>query len=91
MRFSLFQRRLLESISRQSRLPVAAQGLRSAWRFPPFALCLLAVGPAYAQFDRFDGAQAPGQSYALQDDGAALLDNPAGLAFVEGLEADQQR
>src|SRR2546430_12549331 len=34
------------------------------------------------------GAEAPGQSFALQDDGTSLGGNPAGLGFVSGLEAD---
>ena len=34
------------------------------------------------------GAVAPGQSFALQDDGTSLAGNPAGLGFVEGLELD---
>lgn len=34
------------------------------------------------------GAEAPGQSFALQDDGTSLGANPAGLGFVQGLELD---
>jgi len=34
------------------------------------------------------GAVAPGQSFSLQDDGASLGANPAGLGFVRGLEID---
>src|SRR5437016_9024932 len=34
------------------------------------------------------GAEAPGQSFALQDDGTSLGGTPAGLGFVSGLEAD---
>jgi len=33
-------------------------------------------------------AVPPGQSFSLQDDGASLAGNPAGLGFVRGLEAD---
>jgi len=53
-----------------------------------WALCVLAAPAAFAQLERSDGAQAPGLSFALQDDGAALSGNPAGLAFVSGLELD---
>ena len=53
-----------------------------------WALCVLAAPAAFAQWERFDGAQAPAQSYALQDDGVSLSGNPGGLAFVEGLELD---
>src|SRR2546421_8717173 len=34
------------------------------------------------------GAEAPGQSFALQDDGTSLGGNPAGLGFIGGLEVD---
>ncbi|HEY6910075.1 MAG TPA: signal peptide peptidase SppA [Myxococcales bacterium] len=34
------------------------------------------------------GAVAPGQSFALQDDGTSLGGNPAGLGWVRGFEAD---
>src|SRR5689334_22748852 len=34
------------------------------------------------------GAEAPGQSFSLQDDGTSVGGNPAGLGFVSGLEAD---
>ncbi len=34
------------------------------------------------------GAEAPAQSFSLQDDGTSLGGNPAGLGFVRGLEAD---
>ncbi|MGZ6125403.1 MAG: hypothetical protein ACXWLR_10620, partial [Myxococcales bacterium] len=34
------------------------------------------------------GAEAPGQSFALQDDGTSLGANPAGLGFLRGLELD---
>src|SRR4051812_6714995 len=34
------------------------------------------------------GAESPGQSFALQDDGTALGGNPAGLGFLQGLELD---
>ena len=33
-------------------------------------------------------AVPPGQSFSLQDDGASLAGNPAGLGFVRGFEAD---
>ena len=50
-------------------------------------LCSIAVAfPAVAQFA--PAAEAPAESFALQDDGASLAGNPAGLGFVEGLEAD---
>ena len=50
-------------------------------------LCSIAVAfPAAAQFA--PAAEAPAQSFALQDDGSSLAGNPAGLGFVEGLEAD---
>jgi len=53
-----------------------------------FALCLLAAAPALAQVERLGSTEAPAQSFALQDDGAALAGNPGGLAFVQGLELD---
>ncbi|HZR10425.1 MAG TPA: hypothetical protein VFA79_17690, partial [Myxococcales bacterium] len=34
------------------------------------------------------GAETPGQSFALQDDGTSLGGNPAGLGFLGGLELD---
>jgi protease-4 len=59
------------------------------------AVCSIAVAfaafPAAAEITSVrttEGASAPGQSFALQDDGTSLGGNPAGLGFVEGLEAD---
>src|SRR5437899_9740316 len=64
----------------------------------PLGVCSIAVSltaafPSVAQgiSDRgllTQGAEAPGQSFALQDDGTSLGGNPAGLGFVSGLEAD---
>lgn len=52
-------------------------------------ICLLAVSlPVAAQVERFDGALAPAQSFALQDDGTSLAGNPGGLGYAEGLELD---
>ncbi|MGZ6125178.1 MAG: hypothetical protein ACXWLR_09475, partial [Myxococcales bacterium] len=54
----------------------------------------LAAGPAGAQVvgqgngPLTQGAEAPGQSFALQDDGTSLGGNPAGLGFLQGLELD---
>jgi protease-4 len=51
----------------------------------------LAASGARAQLSNTpfsQGAVAPGQSFALQDDGTSLAGNPAGLGFVEGLELD---
>src|SRR5438067_2112993 len=54
------------------------------------AVCSIAVSlvalPAGAQL--IQGAVAPSESFSLQDDGTSLGSNPAGLGFVEGLEAD---
>ncbi|TMA40449.1 MAG: hypothetical protein E6J82_15110, partial [Deltaproteobacteria bacterium] len=54
------------------------------------AVCSIAVSlvalPAGAQLTQ--GAVAPSESFSLQDDGTSLGSNPAGLGFVEGLEAD---
>ncbi|MCA1828182.1 MAG: signal peptide peptidase SppA [Myxococcales bacterium] len=50
-------------------------------------LCSIAVAwPAAAQFA--PAAEAPAESFALQDDGTSLAGNPAGFGFVDGLEAD---
>jgi protease-4 len=50
-------------------------------------ICFVAVSfPAAAQFA--PAAEAPAESFALQDDGTSLAGNPAGFGFVEGLEAD---
>jgi protease-4 len=64
----------------------------------PLEVCSIAVSlgaafPAFAQgiSDRAplsQGAETPGQSFALQDDGTSLGGNPAGLGFVGGLEVD---
>ncbi len=57
-------------------------------------LCSITVAVPLAAFAQFDagaltrGAEAPGQSFSLQDDGSSLSGNPAGLGFVEGLEVD---
>src|SRR2546425_999784 len=64
----------------------------------PLGVCSIAVSltaafPSLAQgiSDRgplTQGAEAPGQSFALQDDGTSLGGNPAGLGFIGGLEVD---
>src|SRR5205823_397245 len=46
------------------------------------AALLLSSSTALAQ----EGAEAPAQSFSLQDDGTALAGNPGGLAFTHGLE-----
>jgi protease-4 len=58
-------------------------------------VCSIAVGisaafPASAQFatSLTEGAEAPARSFSLQDDGTSLGGNPAGLGWVNGLEAD---
>jgi protease-4 len=43
---------------------------------------------AGAQQSPTAATEAPGESFALQDDGASLSGNPGGLGFVDGLEAD---
>jgi len=53
------------------------------------AVSLAAALPSLAQgiSDRgplTQGAEAPGQSFALQDDGTSLGGNPAGLGFIAG-------
>src|SRR2546430_17312569 len=63
----------------------------------PLGVCSIAVSlaaafPSLAQgiSDRgplTQGAEAPGQSFALQDDGTSLGGNPAGIGFVSGLAA----
>jgi len=55
------------------------------------AVAVLVAFPAVATFDPdrpTQGAEAPGQSFALQDDGTSLAGNVAGLGFVQGLELD---
>src|SRR2546422_9263961 len=64
----------------------------------PLGVCSIAVSltaavPRVAQGIRdrgllTQGAEAPGQSFALQDDGTSLGGNPAGLGFIGGLEVD---
>lgn len=50
-------------------------------------VCSITVAlPAAAQYGQ--AVEPPAQSFALQDDGTALVGNPAGIGFVEGLEAD---
>ncbi len=55
-------------------------------------LCFIAVGlttrGAPAQPFPVDGVEPPAQSFSLQDDGASLEGNPAGLGFVSGFEVD---
>lgn len=52
------------------------------------ALVVMAAPAVLAQVERLEGAQAPAQSFALQDDGVSLTGNPGGLAFASGLELD---
>jgi protease-4 len=55
------------------------------------AVAVLLSFPSLAAFEAGSptaGAEAPGQSFALQDDATSLAGNPAGLGFLRGLEAD---
>ncbi len=59
-----------------------------------WVLCSIAVALPLAAFGQFDvdavtrGAEVPGLSFSLQDDGSSLSGNPAGLGFLQGLEID---
>src|SRR5690242_14915333 len=55
---------------------------RTCWA----ATALLLSFAASAQQADWATAEAPAESYALQDDGTSLGGNPAGLAFSRGLE-----